>query len=188
MAVSGKSGADFERAFRTNLDTGICPDTAKSREATPAPALAAKAMAAWIEARTESDGLELAFFVDGKMFDGRFANIGWLQELPDVITKITWDNALLMSGATAAKLGVKSGDMVSLNVAGAPAAGNAAAWIVPGMADDTLGLAVGYGRGEAAGGIAADSGFAASALRTLNAPWLAIGVKASCSHSGSRHC
>lgn len=179
MALSGKSGADFERAFRTNLDTGICPNTAKSREATPEPALAAKAMAAWIASRTESDGLELAFFVDGKMFDGRFANIGWLQELPDVITKITWDNALLMSGATAAKLGVKNGDMVSVNVAGAPAAGSAAAWIVPGMADDTLGLAVGYGRGEAAGGIAADSGFAASALRTLNAPWLATGVKAS---------
>ena len=78
-------------------------------------------MSQWIEARTEAEGLELVFFCDGKMHDGRFANIGWLQELPDVVTKITWDNALLMSAATAAKVGVKSGDMVSVTAGGASA-------------------------------------------------------------------
>ena len=177
MAVSGKSGTDFEAHFRTSLDRGTCEGTASGREATPAPNLAGKAMAQWIEARTEAEGLELVFFCDGKMHDGRFANIGWLQELPDVVTKITWDNALLMSAATAAKVGVKSGDMVSVTAGGASA--TAAAWVVPGMADEVLGLAVGYGRGEAAGGIGAESGFSAAALRTSKCQWLVTGAKAS---------
>jgi molybdopterin-containing oxidoreductase family iron-sulfur binding subunit len=176
MARTGKSGADFERAFRTELDRGVCEGTARQREGTPEPNLAAKAMAAWTAGRTESEGLELAFFSDGKVFDGRLGNVGWLQELPDVVTKITWDNALLLSAGTAAKLGVKSGDMVSLTVGSA--SGSAAAWVVPGMADDVLGLAVGYGRGAAAGTIAAGAGFAASPLRTSAAFTLATGVKA----------
>ncbi|MFM8642174.1 MAG: 4Fe-4S dicluster domain-containing protein, partial [Phycisphaerales bacterium] len=122
--------------------------------------------------------MDLAFFSDGKVFDGRFANVGWLQELPDPVTKITWDNALLMSAATAGTLGVKSGDMVSLTVPGGAASVDAAAWVLPGMADDTLGLAVGYGRGEAAGSIGAGAGFAAAPLRTLKAAWIATGTKA----------
>ena len=177
MARTGKSGAEFERAFRTELDRGTCEGTARARQGTPEPNLAAKAMAAWVEAPRAADGMELAFFADGKVFDGRLGNVGWLQELPDPVTKITWDNALLMSAATAAKLGVKSGDMVDVGVGAASAA--AAAWVVPGMADEVLGLAVGYGRGAEAGTIAAGAGFAAAPLRTAAAFTLATGVKAS---------
>ena len=176
MARTGKSGADFERAFRMELDRGACEGTAWPREGTPAPNLASKAMAQWVERRTDAEGMELAFFSDGKVFDGRLGNVGWLQELPDPVTKITWDNALLMSAGTAAKLGVRNGDMVSLTVAAA--AGSAAAWVVPGMADDVLGLAVGYGRGAEAGTIAAGAGFAAAPMRTSAAFTLATGVKA----------
>jgi MoCo/4Fe-4S cofactor protein with predicted Tat translocation signal len=179
MARTGKSGADFEKAFRADLDRGTCEGTAAARSGTPEPNVAAKAMAQWIDARPAGEGLELAFFSDGKVHDGRFANIGWLQELPDVVTKITWDNALLMSAGTAAKVGVKSGDMVNVSVPGGASSVAAAAWIVPGMADDVLGLAIGYGRGEAAGGLAANAGFGAHPLRTSKAMYLAVGATAS---------
>jgi molybdopterin-containing oxidoreductase family iron-sulfur binding subunit len=176
MARTGRSGADFERAFRTDLDRGTCEGTARAREGTPAPNLAAKAMAGWMDGQKASEGMDLAFFSDGKVFDGRLGNVGWLQELPDPVTKITWDNALLMSAGTAAKIGVKSGDMV--DVTAGTGSSSAAAWVVPGMADDVLGLAVGYGRGAAAGTIAAGAGFAAAPLRTAAAFTLATGVKA----------
>ncbi|MFO0961822.1 MAG: TAT-variant-translocated molybdopterin oxidoreductase [Phycisphaerales bacterium] len=177
MAATGKGGADFENWWRTSLDAGVCAGTAQPMQPTPAPQLAAKAMADWIAARGQSEGTELAYFCDGKMHDGRFANIGWLQELPDVVTKITWDNALLMSPATAAQAGVANGDMVEVSVPGAPAGLKAAAWILPGMADGVLGIALGYGRGAAAGTIGADSGFNAFAVRTSAAPWIAAGAR-----------
>jgi molybdopterin-containing oxidoreductase family iron-sulfur binding subunit len=178
MAMSGKSGTAFEAMFRTCLDRGACEGTSAPTEPTPKPALAERAMADWVSARKEADGLELALFSDCKVFDGRFGNVGWLQELPDPVTKITWDNALLMSAATASGLGVASGDMVEVTVPGGAGASKAAAWVVPGMADGVLGLAVGYGRGAAAGGIAADAGFATAGLRTQAAPWIATGAKA----------
>ncbi len=177
MARTGKTGDAFERAFRADLDRGTCEGTARKPEQTPAASGAAKAMAAWT-VPAEADGLDLAFFGDGKMMDGRFANIGWLQELPDVVTKITWDNALLMSAGTAAKLGVASGDMVGLSVAGGASGVDAAAWVVPGMADGTLGLAIGWGRGAGAGSVGAGAGFSAAPLRTSKSMWIASGAKA----------
>src|SRR6185503_15422791 len=67
--------------------------------APPAPAAAAPAPAG---------GLELAFRPDPSVHDGRFANLGWLQELPKPLTKLTWDNAALMSPRTAARLGIET--------------------------------------------------------------------------------
>ncbi len=179
MAASGKSGTDFEAYFRSALDAGVVAGSATAVPPAPAPQQAAKAMAAWTGAPGAGEGLELAFFTDGKMFDGRFANIGWLQELPDVVTKVTWDNALLLSAATAAQLGVKTGEMVDVSVAGGSGRLSAAAWVVPGMADGVLGIALGYGRGAAAGTIGEESGFNAYPVRTLQAPWIATGVTAS---------
>jgi molybdopterin-containing oxidoreductase family iron-sulfur binding subunit len=49
---------------------------------------------------------ELAFALDNKILDGRFANNGWLQELPDPITKLTWDNAALINVQTAREIGI----------------------------------------------------------------------------------
>ena len=59
-------------------------------------------------AKPGGDGdLEIVFCADAKVYDGRFANNGWLQELPDPMTRLTWDNAALLSPATAEKLGVE---------------------------------------------------------------------------------
>ena len=78
------------------------------------------------------------------MFDGRFVNNAWLQEAPDPITKLTWDNAALLSPATAKKLGVGLGDVISIERNGRKVEGPV--MVQPGQADDTVVIAVGYGR------------------------------------------
>lgn len=90
------------------------------------------------------DGMEIVIRPDYSIFDGRFANLGWLQELPDPMTKITWDNVALMSPTTAASLGVENEDLVNVAINGKSV--TIAAWIQPGHADDSITLHVGYGR------------------------------------------
>ena len=84
---------------------------------------------------------------DPSIGDGSFANNGWLQELPKPLTKLTWDNAALVSPASARKLGVNNGDVVKLS--GHGQAVEAPIWITPGHADDSLTLHLGYGRQRA---------------------------------------
>ncbi|HVU28090.1 MAG TPA: TAT-variant-translocated molybdopterin oxidoreductase [Verrucomicrobiae bacterium] len=102
------------------------------------------------------DHLEVIFFRDAKVDDGRYANNGWMQELPDPVTKITWDNAVLVSRKTARELGVQNGDIVEISLNGKSVKGPI--WTQPGMADYSLGLALGYGR-ERAGRVGTGVGF-----------------------------
>ncbi|NBR87254.1 MAG: 4Fe-4S dicluster domain-containing protein [Verrucomicrobia bacterium] len=90
------------------------------------------------------DKLEVVFHRDYSVDDGRYTNNGWLQELPDPVTKIVWDNAVLISRATAEQLALKNGDVIAISANGRVVEGGI--WIQPGMADFTLGLALGYGR------------------------------------------
>jgi MoCo/4Fe-4S cofactor protein with predicted Tat translocation signal len=103
-----------------------------------------------------ASSLEVVFFRDAKADDGRFANNGWMQELPDPITKMTWDNAVLISRKTARELGVQNGDIVEISLNGSTVTGPI--WTQPGMADYSLGLALGYGR-EKAGRVGTGVGF-----------------------------
>jgi MoCo/4Fe-4S cofactor protein with predicted Tat translocation signal len=100
--------------------------------------------------------LEVIFYRDAKADDGRYANNGWLQELPDPITKLTWGNAVLVSRKTAKDLGVANGDVVEITLNGHSVEGPI--WTQPGMADYSLGLALGYGR-ERAGRVGTGVGF-----------------------------
>jgi len=100
--------------------------------------------------------LEVIFFRDAKVDDGRYANNGWMQELPDPITKMTWDNAVLISRKTAKELGLANGDIVEISLNGKSVQGPI--WVQPGMADYSLGLALGYGR-EKAGRVGTGVGF-----------------------------
>jgi molybdopterin-containing oxidoreductase family iron-sulfur binding subunit len=100
--------------------------------------------------------LEVIFHRDAKVDDGRYANNGWMQELPDPITKMTWDNAVLVSRKTAKELGVANGDVVEIALNGRSVKGPI--WVQPGMADYSLGLALGYGR-EKAGRVGTGVGF-----------------------------
>jgi MoCo/4Fe-4S cofactor protein with predicted Tat translocation signal len=102
------------------------------------------------------DNLEVIFYRDAKVDDGRYANNGWMQELPDPVTKMTWDNAVLVSRKTARELGVANGDIVEISLNGKKVTGPI--WTQPGMADYSLGLALGYGR-EKAGRVGTGVGF-----------------------------
>jgi len=103
-----------------------------------------------------ANNLEVVFHRDTKVDDGRYANNGWLQELPEPITKMTWDNAVLISRKTAKELDVQNGDLVEITLNGRAVVGPI--WVQPGMADYSLGLALGYGR-EKAGRIGTGVGF-----------------------------
>ncbi|SYZ72594.1 Fe-S-cluster-containing hydrogenase [Candidatus Zixiibacteriota bacterium] len=106
----------------------------------------------------DSGNMEVVFAASPAMFDGRFANIGWLQELPDSITKITWDNPVLISHRTAQALKVESGDLVQLEWQGNKM--EAAVYVLPGHADNSVTLQLGYGQsglGRIADGVGFDT-------------------------------
>jgi molybdopterin-containing oxidoreductase family iron-sulfur binding subunit len=107
-------------------------------------------------ATPSAQNLEVIFYRDAKVDDGRYSNNGWMQELPDPITKMTWDNAILISRKTARELGVANGDIVEISLNGKTVSGPI--WTQPGMADYSLGLALGYGR-EKAGRVGTGVGF-----------------------------
>jgi molybdopterin-containing oxidoreductase family iron-sulfur binding subunit len=138
-------------------------------------------------AETPPPGLELAFRSDPGVLDGRFANNGWLQELPKPITKLTWDNAILMSPATAATLGVRNtpsyqggehgqivSDVVELRYGGRSLRG--AAFAVVGHPDGCATIHLGYGRTRG-GHLANGAGFNANAVRTVDAAWYGYGAE-----------
>jgi molybdopterin-containing oxidoreductase family iron-sulfur binding subunit len=88
--------------------------------------------------------LELSLVPDPSVYDGRFANSAWLQELPDPVTKVTWDNAAMMSAATAARLGVSASQAVDVEAAGRRMRPNT--FITPGVAEGLIVVPLGYGR------------------------------------------
>ena len=110
----------------------------------PSGAVSSLLASASAPAAPTKDKLEVIFTRDSHVDDGRYSNNGWLQEFPDPVTKLTWDNAVLMSRKTAVALGVDNEDVVEISVNGGKVSGPV--WIQPGQADFTLGLALGYGR------------------------------------------
>jgi molybdopterin-containing oxidoreductase family iron-sulfur binding subunit len=114
-----------------------------------------------------SGGLEVVFLPSPAVHDGRYANDGWLQELPDPLTKLTWDNPALVSPKTAETLSATSGDVVKLDYAGRSL--ELPIWILPGMADNVVALTLGYGRSHA-GRIGNGVGFNTFTLRGSTAP------------------
>lgn len=170
-------GESFERSWRRVLHDGLVADSAFEPRPVSldisAVAAAATAVGGW-----QVGGLELIFRPDPTIYDGRYANNAWLQECPKPITKLTWDNALLVSPKTAQDLGL--GDLVHGNDQRADAplvrltAGDRSlevpVWVVPGQADGALVLHLGYGR-QMGGEVAAGVGFDANVLRTSDQPW-----------------
>lgn len=112
-----------------------------------------------------ADRLEICFHADYSLGDGSHNNNGWLQELPDPITKLSWDNAVVVSPRTARTLGWKNSDVVQVRVGDQRV--EAPVWIQPGTADFLCGLALGYGRTKT-GRVGTGSGFNFYTLRTRN--------------------
>ena len=113
------------------------------------------------------------FLPSPSLHDGRFANDGWLQELPDPLTKLTWDNPALVSPKTAETLGLANEQVIRVDYAGRSL--ELPVWILPGMADGVVALTVGYGRSRA-GRIGSGVGFDAFTVRSSKAPGFDGGV------------
>jgi MoCo/4Fe-4S cofactor protein with predicted Tat translocation signal len=175
---TGHTG-DFEKFWRKSLHDGVVANTALTAT-TVAPTATLPA-----ETPASNDTLEFIFRPDPSVYDGRFANNGWLQELPKPVTKLTWDNAALVSPKTAEQLGLSHSvvsrggehgqilsNVIDISLAGSKV--TAAAWILPGQADGVVVLPLGYGR-KKAGYTGTDKGFNAYAVRNSGALWAANG-------------
>ncbi|MDZ7801577.1 MAG: TAT-variant-translocated molybdopterin oxidoreductase [Trueperaceae bacterium] len=132
---------DFEGFWRDTVHRGTVRDSAASEVDASLGSLD-------LSLPPRSDELTLVLRPDPSLGDGRWSNNGWLQELPKPFTKLTWDNAALLSAATAESLGVRNEDLLDLEVEGRSV--TAPVWILPGQADGVVVLHLGYGR-EAAG-------------------------------------
>jgi molybdopterin-containing oxidoreductase family iron-sulfur binding subunit len=174
------------------------PDTALPVKtiALKADALASEAgkMPALPAGNSNGGTFELVFRTDPTIYDGRFANNGWLQELPKPLSKLTWDNAALVSPNTARQLGLektigkKGGDIyvdtIKITHQGRTLSDPVPTWITPGQPDGVITIHLGYGR-KSAGRVGNQHGFNAYEIRTANSPWTASGVqveKASVQH------
>ncbi|MGB9145014.1 MAG: 4Fe-4S dicluster domain-containing protein, partial [Acidobacteriaceae bacterium] len=118
------------------------------------------------------EGIEVVFRPDPHVYDGRYANVGWMQEIPRPITNLAWDNAVQMSYATMEKLGLAEDDAVEVSTGGKSIVGGALA--VPGQADGVMVIALGQGRrtGRVAGGV----GYSGYLIQMSGAPWMQAGA------------
>jgi MoCo/4Fe-4S cofactor protein with predicted Tat translocation signal len=165
-------GADFEAWWRKAIHDGVVPDSATASKTV---AVRGDALATPAQKRRLEGKLEVIFRPDPAIYDGRFANNGWLQELPRPITKLTWDNAAIMSPATAHRLGVENEDMVELSYEGNKL--KAPVWVEPGHVNGAVTLHLGYGRTKA-GRAGTGVGFNPYGLRTSKALWQDTGLDA----------
>jgi MoCo/4Fe-4S cofactor protein with predicted Tat translocation signal len=167
--------SEREAAWRKFLHDGFLASSgAKPIEVKLDSAVVAQAVAEAKVTLPSKEQLEVIFARDYSVDDGRYNNNGWLQEMPDPVTKIVWDNVVLISRKTAGDLGVKNNDMVEIALSGRTVRGPI--WVQPGLADYSLGLALGYGRNRT-GRVGQDSGFNAYPLRTSSAPHFAVGAR-----------
>ena len=168
---------DFETWWRRALHDGYIANTRlEPRRVTLRESWAGQAAAG-----SGGEGLEIVFRQDPTLFDGRFANNGWLQELPKPITTLTWDNAALISPATAVRLGYAAAGhpeqanekVVDLEFQGRRV--SAPLLVSPGHANDCVTVHLGHGRTRA-GRVGTGTGFNAYLLRTWDHPWFGSGL------------
>ncbi|RPJ42664.1 MAG: 4Fe-4S dicluster domain-containing protein, partial [Candidatus Latescibacterota bacterium] len=169
-------GTAFESVWRRFLHDGVLEGSAPPRIAAY---LDPRATAAAIERLAAERGagegaFEIAFLRDPKVHDGRFANNGWLQETPDPLSKLTWDNAALLAPPFAKRLGVETGDVLRVALGGREI--DAPALVLPGVAPGAIGLSLGYGR-TAAGRVGDGVGADGYRLRASDSLFFAAGVR-----------
>ncbi len=168
---------DRELAWRRALHDGVIEGTAFPRAGVTLRREAVEAEAVKLAASLEAkSGLEVAFYPSASVWDGRFANNGWLQEMPDPMTKLVWDNAALLSPATARELGVETGDVLRLEHEGRSI--EVPAYVMPGQADGAVALELGYGR-RSVGRVGRGVGHDVYPLRSAATMGYAVGVSAS---------
>ncbi|HEY6339139.1 MAG TPA: TAT-variant-translocated molybdopterin oxidoreductase [Candidatus Sulfotelmatobacter sp.] len=166
------TGTDFERFWRKSLHDGWIEGTTFAAKPLSERAVAGTTA----DAKADPNAIELNIRRDPTIYDGQFSNNGWLQELPKPMTKLTWDNAILIGPKMAQDQGIKTEDVVELELNGKKVKGSV--WIQAGHPDKSVTIFLGYGRTRA-GRVGTAQGFNAYDLRTSAAPWIASGVKIS---------
>jgi molybdopterin-containing oxidoreductase family iron-sulfur binding subunit len=162
---------DFATGWRKALHDGWVEGTAFAPKAgVPARVNAFPATA------SSGSGYEISFRPDPSLYDGRYGNVGWLQELPKQVTNLSWDNAALVSMKTMADLKSEETGLIELELGDRKV--TAPILVVPGHPDDAITVYLGLGRGVEAGRVAAGVGFNAYKLRTSSAPLAAAGATA----------
>jgi len=170
------AGADFEAFWKKSLHDGWVEGSTFSPKSFGLHSVDVRAMGGSLtpSAQSSPTSLEINFRRDPSVYDGRFANNGWLQELPKPMTKLTWDNAVLVGPKMAEREGLKTEDVVTIEVGGRKV--NLPVWIQAGHPDYSATIYLGYGRMRA-GKVGTGAGFDVYPLRTTSAPWIATGAK-----------
>ncbi|MBZ5613654.1 MAG: TAT-variant-translocated molybdopterin oxidoreductase [Acidobacteriia bacterium] len=163
------NGADFDVFWRRALHDGFVAGTAY-----PPTNYTLKRFDLQSPRSAKPDAIELNFRRDPSIYDGRFSNNGWLQELPKPLTKLTWDNPIMIGPAMAERLKLNFKDVAELEFQGKKVKG--AVWIQAGHPDNSITVFLGYGRTRA-GRVGTGTGFDVYPLRTSQAPWFADGAK-----------
>ena len=166
-------GADFEQFWRKSLHDGWIEGT------TFQPKSVSTKADDFDVTLADTSAIELNIRRDPTIYDGQFSNNGWLQELPKPMTKLTWDNAVLIGPKMAERLQIKVEDVVELTLTGNGVNGKKVSgpvWIQAGHPDNSVTVTLGYGR-RRAGRVGTAQGFDAYALRTSSAPWIATGLQ-----------
>jgi MoCo/4Fe-4S cofactor protein with predicted Tat translocation signal len=168
----GKLAAETPDAWTQSLNRGVA--TGMLPNAFPVSASVTALSATAPAASISSIGFEILFRPDPSADDGRYANNGWLQELPRPLSKLTWDNVAMLSPKSGELFGVKTGDVIQLALDGRSL--KAPVWIAPGHADGCVSVTLGYGRGKV-GHVADGVGFNAYSLRSAPEDWSLGGAR-----------
>ena len=158
----------FELAWRKALHDGWIANTAFTPKTLGAPKGGVTTPA------TAGSGIEISFKPDASVYDGRYGNNGWLQELPRQVTNMSWDNAALMNMDLMGKLGIEENEAIELTLNGRKII--TPVLMSPGHPNDVVTVHLGLGRRAEAGRVAAGVGFNAYTLRTTDAPLAANGL------------
>jgi len=169
--ASGAPFATVDAFWRAALHDGFIASTSLMREGAVLPA--APANSAFEAATAPVTGLEIVFRPDPTVLDGRYANNGWLQELPKPLSKLTWDNVVYVSYTTAEAHHLKNEDVIEITSNGRTV--KMPVWVMPGTADDVLVVHFGYGRRKA-GRVGSNIGSDPFVIRTAQAPWFTQGA------------
>ena len=164
---------NFDDYWTNALSVGIVPDTAAPRIQVQPRADLMRSLESIGGTAPSAEAMTVLFRPDFYLWDGRFADNGWLQEMGRPFTRLTWDNAALLSPRTAQRLRLETGDLVEVGHEGRRV--RAPVWVLPGQADECVTLPLGYGR-RRTGPVGDGVGFNAFELRARATPWNAPGA------------
>ena len=142
-----KEITDFRQFWNATLQNGVYETIQESKFSYSAEGIAQAAT----QIKSAVSGIEIALYETVALGNGKYANNPWLQELPDPVAKISWDNFAAVPVAYAEENGLKNEDVISVNGIELPV------FIQPGQAKDTISVALGYGR-EIAGKVGNQTG------------------------------